>query len=61
MADLKEIMEREYKRCQRDIATEASEIVKHQAIHDCLQDRACMLREFLQAIEKEQDGKQNDD
>ena len=56
MADLKEIMEREYKRCQRDIATEAGEIVKHQAIHDCLQDRACMLREFLQAIEK--DGEQ---
>ena len=54
MADLIEIMESEYKRCQRDMATEAAEVVKHQAIHDCLQDRAYMLREFLQAAEKEQ-------
>lgn len=54
MAELIEIMEREYKRCQRDMATEAAEVVKHQAIHDCLQDRACMLREFLKAAEKEQ-------
>lgn len=61
MADLKEIIEREYNRCQRDMATEAGEVVKHQAKYDCLQDRACMLREFLQVIEKEQeDGEQND-
>ena len=57
MADLKEIIEREYNRCQRDMATEAAEVVKHQAIHDCLQDRVCMLREFLKAAEKEQEGK----
>lgn len=55
MADLKEIIEREYNRCQREMATEAAETVKHQAKYDCLQDRACMLRAFLQAIEKEQD------
>ena len=48
MADLKEIMEREYKRCQRDMVTEAAEIARHQGKYDCLQDRACMLREFLQ-------------
>ena len=54
MADLKEIIEREYNRCQRDMVTEAAEVAKHQAIHDCLQDRACMLREFLKAAEKEQ-------
>ena len=55
MADLKEIIEREYNRCQRDMTTEASEITKHQAKYECLTDRACMLREFLQAIEKEGD------
>lgn len=53
MADLKEIMEREYKRCQRDMVTEAAEIARHQAKYDCLQDRACMLREFLKAAEQE--------
>lgn len=54
MADLKEIIEREYKRCQRDMVTEAAEIARHQGKYDCLQDRACMLREFLQLADKEE-------
>lgn len=55
MADLKEIIEREYNSCQRDMATEAAEVIKHQAKYDCLQDRACMLMVFLKVIEKDGD------
>ena len=60
MADLKEIMEREYKRCQRDMVTEAAEIARHQGKYDCLQDRACMLREFLQLADKEENTNVHD-
>ena len=60
MADLKEIMEREYKRCQRDMVTEAAEIARHQARHDCLQDRAYMLKEFIEAAERETEQEEDD-
>ena len=39
MVDIKEAIERELASCERQIAVEATEVAKHQAIYDCYRDR----------------------
>ena len=55
---LKEAIERELSSCNRQIASEALEVAKHKATYECLQDRACMLREFLKCFDVQEGAEQ---
>lgn len=59
MIDIKEAIERELASCERQIAVEATEVAKHQAIYDCYRDRMCMLEAFLGCISKESEVEVN--
>ena len=54
MMGIKEAIERELASCERQLAVEATEVAKHQAIYDCYRDRLCMLKTFMEVVSKEE-------
>ena len=52
MVNIKEAIERELASCDRQLAVEATEVAKHQAIYDCYRDRKCMLEAFMKVVSK---------